>query len=310
MDQTILGSGGAIGIPLARELNQYTDKIRLVSRNPKKVNETDELFPIDLADFSSIDRAISGSEVVYVTIGFKYDLKVWRETWPAFMKAVIEACSRHQAKLVFFDNVYMYSRSSIPFMTEVSPVDPPSRKGQVRKQVQDMILEAVEKGKISALIARAADFYGPDNHNSVLAIMVADNLMKGKKAQAFGDISKIHTYTYTPDAARATALLGNTPDAYNEVWHVPTTREKFTQREWIEMLAKELQTDVRIQSVPRWMIQLLGLFIPVMKEFPEMLYQYEQDYIFDSSKFEKRFGGSVTSPEEGIREMVKYLKCR
>jgi nucleoside-diphosphate-sugar epimerase len=140
--------------------------------------------------------------------------------------------------------------------------------------------------------------------------MVADNLMKGKKAQAFGDISKIHTYTYTPDAARATALLGNTPDAYNEVWHVPTTREKFTQREWIEMLAKELQTDVRIQSVPRWMIQLLGLFIPVMKEFPEMLYQYEQDYIFDSSKFEKRFGGSVTSPEEGIREMVKYLKCR
>ena len=41
--QTILGSGGAIGISLAKELMNYTNQIRLVSRNPKKVNETDEL---------------------------------------------------------------------------------------------------------------------------------------------------------------------------------------------------------------------------------------------------------------------------
>jgi nucleoside-diphosphate-sugar epimerase len=308
--QTILGSGGGIGIPLAKELKKYTEQVRLVSRNPKKINETDELFPVDVNDLSQMDKAIAGSEVVYVTIGFEYKLKVWQTTWPPFLKAVIESCKKHQAKLVFFDNVYMYASSAIPHMTEEAPLQPLSRKGLIRKELHEMIMNAVEKNELTAIIARAADFYGPDNKNSALTIMVCENLMKGKKAQVLGDINKIHTYTYTPDAAKATALLGNTTDAYNQVWHVPTTKEKLTNQQWIQLVADALQTEAKIQTVPAWMLHVLGLFIPVMKEFPEMLYQYQQDYIFDSSKFEKRFGMEATAPKEGIRNLVEQLKSQ
>jgi len=305
--QTILGSGGAIGIPLAQELKNYTETVRLVSRNPKKVNETDELYPIDLNDLSQIDKAIAGSEVVYVVIGFEYKLSVWQKSWPLFMAAVIEACKKHNAKLVFFDNVYMYAKSAIPHMTEDSLIQAPSKKGEVRKQLHDMIMSEVAKNTLTALIARSADFYGPDNKNSALNLMVVDNFLKGKKAQSFGNINKIHTYTYTPDAAKATALLGNTTDAFNQVWHVPTTHEKLTNRQWIELIATEMKVEAKIQTVPRWIINILGLFIPIMKEFPEMLYQYEQDYFFDSSKFEKRFGITATEPKEGIRILVEKL---
>ncbi|MBK7174754.1 MAG: NAD-dependent epimerase/dehydratase family protein [Bacteroidales bacterium] len=308
--QTILGSGGAIGTPLAKELTKYTDKIRLVSRNPKKVNETDELFPIDLNDLSQIDKAIAGSDVVYVTIGFEYKLSVWENTWPPFMKAVIDACKTHQAKLVFFDNVYMYDKSAIPGMTEASPMNAPSKKGKVRQQLHEMIMNEVEKNALTALIAKSADFYGPDNKNSALSMMVVDNLIKGKKAQAFGNINKIHTYTYTPDAAKATALLGNTIDAYNQIWHVPTTKEKLTNLQWIQLIANELKVEPKIQTVPVWMIKILGLFIPIMREFPEMMYQYEQDYIFDSTKFEKRFNIESTTPKEGIRTLIEGLRTQ
>ena len=171
-----------------------------------------------------------------------------------------------------------------------------------------MITSAMDEKKVTALIARAADFYGPDNKNSALGQMVANNFLAGKKAQSFGNVSKIHTYTYTPDAAKATALLGNTPDAYNQVWHVPTTKEPVTGQQWIELFAKELGVEPKIQHVPNWLLHLLGLFIPVMREFPEMMYQYEQDYIFDSSKFEKRFGWGATSPLEGVKEMLKQAR--
>ena len=171
-----------------------------------------------------------------------------------------------------------------------------------------MIMDAVEKKNLTALIARAADFYGPDNKNSALTIMVAENFLKGKKAQVMGNPNKIHTYTYTPDAAKATALLGNTPDAYNQEWHVPTTKEKLTTLEWIELIASELKTEVKIQKVTKVMLQLLGLFVPMMREFPEMLYQSEQDYIFDSSKFEKRFGIVATTPKEGVKKLVESLR--
>lgn len=308
--QTILGSGGAIGIPLAKELKKYTNKIRLVSRNPKKVNETDELYPIDLNDQNQIEKAISGSEVVYVVIGFEYKLSVWQKTWPSFMESVINACKLHHVKLVFFDNVYMYDKTAIPFMTETSPIHAPSKKGVVRQQLHDMIMNEVENNNLTALIARSADFYGPDNKNSALNMMVIDNFMKGKKAQAFGNVNKIHTYTFTPDAAKATALLGNTNDAYNQVWHVPTTKEKLTNLQWIQLIANEMKVEAKIQTVPVWLIKILGWFIPIMREFPEMIYQYEQDYIFDSTKFEKRFGISATTPKEGIKLLLENLKTQ
>ncbi len=306
--QTIIGSGGAIGLPLAKALLSYTDKIRLVSRHPVKVNPTDELMSIDASDLSQIDRAVAGSSVVYVVIGFEYKLSVWQTLWPPFLKAVIEACKKHQAKLVFFDNVYMYQPSAIPHMTESSPLGAISKKGQVRQHLHEMIMRAVESNQLNALIARSADFYGPDNKSSALNLMVADNLIKGKKAQAFGDISKIHTYTYTPDAAVATALLGNRTEAYNQVWHVPTTHEKLTNQQWINLVARELQVDPKIQPVPVWMMKLLGLFVPIMREFPEMMYQYEQDYFFDSTKIEKQYGLKATPPEEGVRQLISAMK--
>jgi nucleoside-diphosphate-sugar epimerase len=193
-------------------------------------------------------------------------------------------------------------------MTENSPIGPPSKKGEVRKQLNEMIMNEVQKGSLTALIARSADFYGPDTNNSIIGEMVVKNLMKNKKAQAFGDINKIHTYTYTPDAGKATALLGNTADAFSQVWHVPTTKERLTNQQWINLIAEEMDLQVKIQAVPNWMIHMLGIFIPMMREFPEMVYQNEMDYIFDSSKFEKRFGLTATTPRDGVKEMINYFK--
>lgn len=223
------------------------------------------------------------------------------------MQAVIQACKTHQAKLVFFDNVYMYDQAAIPQMTESSLIHAPSKKGKVRQHLQEMIMQEVDKNQLTALIARSADFYGPDNNNSTLKLMVVDNFRQGKKAQMFGNLHKVHTYTFTPDAAKATALLGNTPDAYQQVWHVPTTKEKLTNLQWIELIANEMKVATKIQHVPVWMMKILGLFIPIMKEFPEMMYQYEQDYIFDSTKFEQRFGLLATKPQDGIKILLENL---
>ncbi len=303
--QTIFGAGGAIGIPLAKELKNYTEKIRLVSRNPKKINETDELFPIQNLSKEEIDRALKGSKIVYVTIGLEYNTKVWQKEWPALMENIIEACKENNAKLVFFDNVYSYTPNAIPFMTEDSMIHPSSEKGKVRKELHEMIFQEIKNKKLTALIARAADFYGPDNKNSMLSEMVIKPFKNKKKAQSFGDRKKIHTFTYTPDAGKATALLGNTEDAYNQVWHLPTTKTKLTSLDWIKLIANEMGVEPKIQSVPLWMIKFLGIFMPIMREFPEMMYQYTQDYIFDSSKFERRFGIVATSPEEGIKQMLR-----
>ena len=300
--QTILGANGTIGKILARELPAYTDRIRLVSRNPIRVNETDELMPLDLTQPGATDKAVQGSEIVYLVVGLEYRLKVWEQYWPALMRDTINACLKHGAKLVFFDNVYMYDKNHLSKLTEKTPVNPSSRKGAVRKWISDMLLEAVKDMGLQGLIARSADFYGPDNENNFVTQMVLKNIAAGKKPMWFVRSDKNHSFTYTPDAGRATALLGNTPDAYGKVWHLPTDSRPVTGKQFISMIATELGiADPKISILPKWMLHPLGIFIPVMKEMPEMMYQYDRDYFFDSSEFTARFGIKATPYEEGIK---------
>jgi len=306
--QTILGANGTIGKVLARELLIYTDKIRLVSRNPRKVNDSDELFAADLSNPETVDRAIAGSEVVYLVVGLDYKLNVWEEQWPKLMRAVLDACVKYKSRLVFFDNVYMYDINAIPHMTEESPINPPSRKGAVRKKIAQMLLDEVKAGKLIALIARSADFYGPDNEKSVVTEIVYKNLKKGKSANWFVNADKKHSFTFTPDAAKATALLGNTIDAYNQVWHLPTDKNTLAGREFIDLFAKELKVKNKLMVMPLWLIKILGLFMPVLKEMPEMMYQNNRDYFFDSSKFDKRFKFKTTTYQEGVRLVVENDK--
>ncbi|GAB4111460.1 MAG: SDR family oxidoreductase [Thermoflexibacter sp.] len=303
--QTILGAGGAIGSELAKELKKYTSDIRLVSRNPKKVNETDQLFSADLTDSEQVKKAIVGSEIVYVVVGFEYNIKVWRREWVKLMKTVIEACQANKAKLVFFDNVYMYDRDFLGNMTEQTPIRPTSKKGEVRAELVKLIMDAVKAGKLEALIARAADFYGPKNEKSFLMEVVPKNFKKGKAANWFVRLDKIHSFTYTPDAAKATAILGNTPDAYNQVWHLPTDNQKLTGKQWIELFAKEMNVAPKTSVLPAWLVAVIGWFVPFMKELHEMLYQYDRDYFFNSEKFEKRFDFKPTPYQEGVRKTLE-----
>ena len=49
---------------------------------------------------------------------------------------------------------------------------------------------------------------------------------------------------------------------------------------------------------------LMGIFIPVMKELKEMMYQYDRDYVFNSDKFERRFNFTPTPYSDGIAHII------
>lgn len=306
--QTILGSNGTIGSLLAKELRNYTDRIRLVSRNPKKVNESDELLAADLLIPERVEAAVAGSDVVYLMVGLEYKTSVWKKQWPRLMRLVIDACIRHRSRLVFFDNIYMYDINSIPNMTESSLMNPPSGKGEVRMKLVQMIMDNVRSGRLMALIARSADFYGPGNgKNILLNEVVFKRLRKRQIPVWFITAAKKHSFTFTLDAAKATALLGNTSDAYNQVWHLPTDHNILTIKEIINLFADEMKTRNKVLVVPLLLLKMMGIVNPVLREFREMIYQYDRDYFFDSSRFLNRFDFKPTTYREGIRSTVHGL---
>ncbi len=300
---TILGSTGNIGTALAKELTAYTSNIRVVSRKPQKINTTDQLFKADLLKAEEVLAAVKGSEIVYLVVGITYKTALWEEQWPIIMKNVINACKAEKAKLVFFDNMYCYDPNVVGNLKEDSPINPKSRKGKVRAHIAKMLLEAIEQEQLTGMIVRAADFYGPNASQSFLNESVINRMKAGKKAQWLYNKDKKHSFTYIPDAAFATAFLAQKESAWNQVWHLPTSSEYPTGQEVVNILSQQLGTSNQVAVLPGFMVAMLGLFIPILKEIKELRYQLDQDYCFDSSKIESTFGLKATPIEEGL------IKC-
>ncbi len=306
--QTILGAGGEVSYHLAKALTAYTDSIRLVSRNPKKVNENDELVNADLLQAKEVDDAVKGSSIVYLTVGLPYSTKIWSEQWPVVMQNVITACKKHQAKLVFFDNIYMYGRVTTP-ITEETPHHPNSKKGKIRAAIVKMINDEVANGSLTALIARAPEFYGPGKTQGVVNALVFDNIKKGKKLQWMLNDKNLRTLIYTPDAGRATALLGNTADAFNQTWHLPCPEVPINGVQFIDLVSKSYGKKFKYMVLHKWMVRLFGLINPYVKEMIEMLYQFEEDYIFVSQKFKNKFPEFIITPyKDGIDQIIQEIK--
>ncbi len=287
--QTILGASGQIGRELALSLRRdFTGSLRLVSRNPRTVNEDDELVSADLMDAGQTRAAVAGSEIVYMTAGLPIDSQIWVDRWPIMMRNVIEACAAHGAKLVYFDNTYMYPQTSVP-QTEASPFQPNGPKGRAREEITLMLLDAMDQGRVDAVICRAPEFYGPGQTQSITNTTVIDSLLAGQPAKVFLRDDTLRTLIYTPDASRAMALLGNTPDAYGQTWHLPCDDNRLTYKQFVELAADVFGVDARYKVLKRWQLWLVSRFNKTIRETEELLPRYKTDNLFLSDKFKARF---------------------
>jgi nucleoside-diphosphate-sugar epimerase len=253
----------------------------------------------DLKDEAGLLAAVNGATVIYMCAGLQYNKKVWAAEWPLIIRNVVKAAQATGARLIFFDNVYMYGHVEGP-MTEQTPYKPGSIKGQIRAEVANYLMSEVKKGTLSASIARAADFYGAETRNSFFDMMVLDKYAKGQKAMWMGNPHSLHSFTYVPDAAKALYLLGTHPETDGQVWHMPTA-PALKGTEFMQLAADILHTQPRYTRLSKWALRLIGLFNKPVGETVELFYQYEYDYIFNSKKIEDYFGIQPTSYREGIR---------
>jgi nucleoside-diphosphate-sugar epimerase len=304
--QTILGANGQIAEELAKEINQnYTTDIRLVSRSPKKVNETDNLFPANLMNETETSVALKGSTIAYLTVGLPMNSLMWKEQFPIMMKNVIAACKKHHCKLVFFDNTYMYPKTS-ESQTEETNFEPTGVKSTVRAEMANMLLSEMRKGQIEAVICRAPEFYGPGKTQSITNTLIFDRIIKNKKINVPISDKTLRTLIWTPDASRAMALIGNSPDCYGQTWHLPCDDDRITYKDLISFASVELHRKLNYAVTSLWIFKVLSLFNKQIEELLELLPRYQVDNIFKSDKFKKRFPDfTYTSYQEGIRKILK-----
>jgi len=302
---SVIGGNGTIGAEAVRHLAAAGCQVRVVQRHPKPIAGAVAPASADIFDLDGLTRAVEGSDVVYLIIGLPYDAKTWLEGFPRAVSHAVEAARRVGARLVYFDNVYMYGPVR-GLMTEETPDHPTTQKGLARARAARVLMEAVEKGAIRGLIARSADFYG-DYRPFDQVKAIADKLVKGQKAQLLFRDDKVHSLTYIPDAGRAVAALGQRADAFDTIWHMPTDPNALTGAQLVALIGALLGKEARHTALPKLLLRMVGLFNGTLRGLLEMSYQFEQDYRFDSAKIARAYGLTATPMRQGLAEHLRFL---
>ena len=304
--QVVVGTG-PLGLAVSRELRHKGEPFRLVSRGGhSKGSAGTEIVVADVSDAADARRAFEGASVVYQCAVPRYSQ--WPALMPRLMRGVIEGASSVGARLVYSDNFYAYGRVSGP-LTENLPYKPVGRNTRTRAEVAEAVMKANTDGRERATIGRGSDFFGPHALNSSVGERVFGRLLQGKRAQVLGNPNVPHTVTFLDDFARALITLGSRDESLGEVWHVPNA-ETVPIRRFVELIAEQSGGPPKVQPTTAWMLAIIGLFNPDVRAVREVLYQREEPWVVDDSKFQRTFGADPTPHADAIKATLDWFRTQ
>jgi nucleoside-diphosphate-sugar epimerase len=301
---------GAVGAATVERLATTGRAVVVAQRQPpSNLPPSVQFRRCDALDPSSVRAAVAGLSQVVLAIGFPYVGALWREAWPRTMTNFVEACAAEGARLVFFDNLYMYGPQTAP-LSETTPLQPYGVKPAARVAATRIWLAASEAGRLRVAALRAPDFYGAGAAQAHLGDTAFGALVRGGRAFFIGSPDMPHDFAYVPDCARAVISLLEAPDdAFGQAWHVPCAPTR-TPREILALGAAAIGVAPKAIGLPPALIAPLGLFMPPLRELAEMRFQWDRPYRVDSSRFRARFWSDATPFEVGAPATALWFRDR
>jgi nucleoside-diphosphate-sugar epimerase len=297
---------GAVGLALIDQLAASGEAVVAVNRSGSaQVPKGVEIVAGDAANAAFTADVTQGAKVVYQCLNPPYTK--WPELFPPMQEAVLGGAAAAGAKLVSFENLYMYGPTDGAPLTEDLPYVAGTRKGSVRGDMANELLTAHEAGTVRVTIGRASDYFGPRGTVSAMGERVFYPVLAGKKAQVMGNPDLPHTYSYVPDIAAGLATLGAHNDADGRAWHLPNP-PTLTTRQFVAKIGDAAGTNGTVSAMPKAMLNLVGLFNGNVRELKEMLYEFEEPFVVDSSDFEATFDQHATDLDDAIATTVAWYR--
>lgn len=304
----VVFGAGPLALAVMRALRKQDKRVRLINRSGWADFEKDletEVGGIDAANPAQAREVCEGAACVYHCIGLPYS--EWGR-FPAIAAGIMEGAAFAGAPLIYGDNLYMYGPVAMP-MHEDLPYAATTRKGRIRAQVARQLLDAHRTGKVRVAIGRGSDFFGPyATRNAMMGSRVFAAALAGKAAQVVGNPDALHTWTYLDDFGGALVTLGQHEEALGRVWHVPSAPAA-SAGQFVEKVYHAAGFKPKIMAAGRGLLSVLSLFDKQVKELSETFYQFERDFVMDSSRFEQTFGVAPTPLDDSIRTTLDWFRA-
>jgi len=259
----------------------------------------------DLSGAGGVTQAARGVDTVIYTLGLTYTEFA---QYPQLMRMAVDAAAAAGvARFVLVTGVYSYGIPQTQKVAETHPRQPVAVKGRLRKEQEDILMEAGARGPMQYLIVRLPDFYGPYADKS-MANPIFRAALAGKTADWLGPVSTPHEFVFVPDAGPVIAELASRDDCYGQVWHFAGPGE-ISGMGFIQKIYQAAGREPKFRSAGGMLLRMLGWFNPLMRELPEMLYLQETPILLDDEKLRRTLGTvHKTSYDEGIQRTLDWMR--
>lgn len=292
---------GAVGRAVTEQLISQGRKPLVVTRSGVRLAGANSA-QADLAKPEDAKSVLSGASVVFQCSQPPYDR--WEEEFPVLQHSILASCEASGAALIAVENLYGYGPTKGP-MTEATRMCPTTRKGRVRAAMWDDLVAAHRSGVVRTAVVRSSDFFGPYVEGSAFGERFFPPLAAGKKAELYGLAERLHSVTYIRDLAQALVSVAADSTSWGRAWHAPTAPAQ-TMGRIVELAAQAARVNPRYRIVPAWQLRLFGLFSAGAAETVEMLYEFTEDFVVDSSAIEVRFDLTPTPLDSSIAETIAW----
>lgn len=294
----VLGAG-PVGRAIASTLVARGHRPTVVTRSGTEVDGCD-CRRADLAEPGVAQRVLGDATIAFSTAQPAYHR--WAEEFPALQESIIDACIAGDVPLMVVENLYGYGPHDGP-LSEDTPMQPTAEKGKVRAEMWRSLEAAKVDRGLEMAVVRASDFIGPGVEGSAFGDRFFPPIAAGKAAETIGDLDARHSVTYVPDVAEALVRVAEDDRTWGRAWHVPSA-PAVTQRELAAMASSMVGEEAKIRAVPIWLLRIIGLFVKPAGETVEMRYEFESDFVVDSSAFTRHFGMEATPLTEAIASVM------
>lgn len=302
----LFGAGGAVGHALAEELDRRGITYRVVGRDTERLQHAFPKARAAHADFLSGDglaEAAAGVDTVFYLAGapytefFKHPIMV--------RNALSAARAAGVMHFVHVAPVYSYGPPIERPVPESQPHVPNTKKGRYRKEQEQAVL-AADAPDFRTMVVHLPDFYGPNAELSYANAFMREAL-SGKTASFVGPLSATREFIYVPDTAAPLLALAALDDAYGRCWNLGG--QTVIAREFADGIFATLGKAPKYRSVPKWMLQIVGVGAPMMREVAEMYYLFADGFVLDDSALRERLGGITKTPiSEGIAATLAWMR--
>lgn len=309
-ENNVVFGTGPLGLAVMDTLVARGRSVTLVNRSgrlPETLPSGVSVQAGDARDPAQVASLVAGADVVFHCAQPAY--YEWPEKFPPITNGILAGVSGTGARLVMGDNLYMYGPTDGQPVHEGLPYAATGRKGRCRAEMAQVVLLAHERGEVQATLGRASDFYGPRVLDSAVGEMFFGPALTGGTINVLGNPDLPHTYTYIRDFARGLVTLSEREEAFGRAWHVPSA-PTITTRELAHMVGAQTGQPIKLRPAGGFMLSVLGLFSPEMREMREMLYEFNEPFIMDDSDFREAFPSEVTPHEQAIAETVAWFRAR